>query len=241
MAQYWKITEPSGHTAPDLCRPSLDEFCTNLIICLHTCLACLPTMIEVTRFGMMSSVTSKKSPNVYKSCPKMISIEKLNILTPIQILLTNVGDLDKLIVAKGFKSCPKSNKLPNLVTQSLQPTPDPPPTPPPKSCGYPIGGLKPNNTSLLKFGFRGFILWKIDKFFQAWWDFLLYLCMMTVPLHFVALNLCIEGIVLGRSLNRCQCVVLVMIESFQNKNSTWLNSEVEGLHCSLAPFISDNK
>ena len=28
----------------------------------------------------------------------------------------NVGDLDKLIVAKGFKTCPKSNKSPNLVT-----------------------------------------------------------------------------------------------------------------------------
>ena len=28
----------------------------------------------------------------------------------------NVGDLGKLIVAKGIKSCPKSNKSPNLVT-----------------------------------------------------------------------------------------------------------------------------
>ena len=28
----------------------------------------------------------------------------------------NVGDLAKLIAAKGFKSCPKSNKSPNLVT-----------------------------------------------------------------------------------------------------------------------------
>ena len=27
-----------------------------------------------------------------------------------------VGDLGKLIVAKAFKTCPKSNKLPNLVT-----------------------------------------------------------------------------------------------------------------------------
>ena len=27
------------------------------------------------------SVTSKKSPNVYKSCPKMIPLEKLKILT----------------------------------------------------------------------------------------------------------------------------------------------------------------
>ena len=25
--------------------------------------------------GLISSVTSKKSPNVYKSCPKMISLE----------------------------------------------------------------------------------------------------------------------------------------------------------------------
>ena len=28
----------------------------------------------------------------------------------------NVRDLDKLIVAKGFKKLPKSNKSPNLVT-----------------------------------------------------------------------------------------------------------------------------
>ena len=28
----------------------------------------------------------------------------------------NVGDLGKLIVAKGFKSCPKCKKSPNLVT-----------------------------------------------------------------------------------------------------------------------------
>ena len=30
----------------------------------------------------------------------------------------NVGDLGKLIVAKGFKKLPKSNKSPNLVTLS---------------------------------------------------------------------------------------------------------------------------
>ena len=39
--------------------------------------------------------------------------EKLKILTPIQKLPKNVGDLGKLIV---LKSCPKSNKSPNLVT-----------------------------------------------------------------------------------------------------------------------------
>ena len=46
----------------------------------------------------------------------MISLEKLKILTPLQKLLKNVGDLDKLIVAKGFEKLPKSNKSPNLVT-----------------------------------------------------------------------------------------------------------------------------
>ena len=46
------------------------------------------------------SVTRKKSPNVYKSYPKMISLEKLLLLTPLHKLLKNVGDLGKLIVAK---------------------------------------------------------------------------------------------------------------------------------------------
>ena len=53
------------------------------------------------------SVTSKKSPNVYKRCPKMISQEKLKILTPLQKLPKNVGDLGKLIVTKGFEKLPK--------------------------------------------------------------------------------------------------------------------------------------
>ena len=54
------------------------------------------------------SVTSKKSPNVYKSYPKIISLEKLKILTPLQKKIPkNVGDLGKLIVAKGFEKLPK--------------------------------------------------------------------------------------------------------------------------------------
>ena len=55
----------------------------------------------------MISVTSKKSPNVNKSCQKMISLAKLKILTPSQKLSEYVGDLGKLIVAKGFKKFPK--------------------------------------------------------------------------------------------------------------------------------------
>ena len=54
-----------------------------------------------------SSVTNKKSPNVYKSCPNIISLVKLQILTPLQKLPKNVRDLDKLIVAKDFEKLPK--------------------------------------------------------------------------------------------------------------------------------------
>ena len=49
----------------------------------------------------------------------MIAQEKLKILATLQKLPKNVRDLGKLIVAKGFKSCPKSNKSPNLVTLLL--------------------------------------------------------------------------------------------------------------------------
>ena len=37
----------------------------------------------------------------------MISLEKWIILTPLQKLSKNVGDLDELIVAKGIKKLPK--------------------------------------------------------------------------------------------------------------------------------------
>ena len=52
---------------------------------------------------LFDCLTSKKLLNVYKSCPKMISLEKLKILTHLQKLPKNVGDLVKLIVATGFE------------------------------------------------------------------------------------------------------------------------------------------
>ena len=57
------------------------------------------------------SVTRRKSPNVYKSCPKMISLEKLYVLTPLQKMPKNLGDLSKFIVAKGYKKLPKVQKI----------------------------------------------------------------------------------------------------------------------------------
>ena len=56
----------------------------------------------ILRMYPPTSVTRKKSPKVYKSCPKMISLEKLDNLTPLQKLPKNVGDLGKLLVAKGY-------------------------------------------------------------------------------------------------------------------------------------------
>ena len=56
-------------------------------------------------------MTREKSPNVHKSCPKKISLEKLNILEHSQKLPKTVGDLGKLIVAKGFKKLPKVQKI----------------------------------------------------------------------------------------------------------------------------------
>ena len=53
------------------------------------------------------SVNSRTSPNVCKSCPKMISLEKWKILTPLQKLPKFVGDLGKIIVATGFNKLPK--------------------------------------------------------------------------------------------------------------------------------------
>ena len=49
----------------------------------------------------------------------MILLEKLKILAPTKKLPKTVEDLGKLIVAKGFKKLPKSNKSPNLVTLHL--------------------------------------------------------------------------------------------------------------------------
>ena len=56
---------------------------------------------------MRNRVTNKKLPNAYKSYPKMISLEKSNILTPLPKLPKNVDDLGNIIVARGFKKLPK--------------------------------------------------------------------------------------------------------------------------------------
>ena len=52
----------------------------------------------------------------------MISLEKLKIMTPLQNLSKNVGDLGQLIVAKGFKSAqsPKNRQIWSHWLQQIQ-------------------------------------------------------------------------------------------------------------------------
>ena len=73
----------------------------------HTAFLC-PKWNKIPHFKCsVGSVTTKKLSNVYKSCPIMISLEKLKILTPLQKLSNKVGDLGKLIIANGFEKLPK--------------------------------------------------------------------------------------------------------------------------------------
>ena len=62
------------------------------------------------------SVTRKKSPNVNKSCQKWFHQKNERFW---QKLPKNVGDSGKLIVAEGFKKLPKVQKLPHLVTLTV--------------------------------------------------------------------------------------------------------------------------
>ena len=82
------------------CQLSIFTFKVSFLPTRRTSLFCLH-QIDGT------SVTRQKSPNVYKSCPKMISLKKSKNLIPLQKLPKNMGDLDKLIVPKGFKKLPR--------------------------------------------------------------------------------------------------------------------------------------
>ena len=61
--------------------PFVGLFCFTIFLTFSLTKNCFP-----------DSVTSKKLPNVYKSFPKMISLKKLKILTPLQKLPKNVKE-----------------------------------------------------------------------------------------------------------------------------------------------------
>ena len=58
----------------------------------------------------------KKIAKYLKKLPKNDYTRKMIGFGTFTKIAINVRDLGKLIVAKGFKSCPKSNKSSNLVT-----------------------------------------------------------------------------------------------------------------------------
>ena len=71
---------------------------------MHRCVLVVLLLVAHHRYKSyiifpIGSVTSKKLQNVHKTWPKMISLEKLKILTHLQKLPKNVGDLGKLIGA----------------------------------------------------------------------------------------------------------------------------------------------
>ena len=57
--------------------------------------------------SLPTSVISTKSPNVYKSCRNIISLEKWKILTSLQKFPKNVSNFGKIIVATGSEKLPK--------------------------------------------------------------------------------------------------------------------------------------
>ena len=58
----------------------------------------------------------KKIAKCLQKLPKNDFTRKMIDLTPLQKMPKNVGDFGKLLLPKALKSCPKSNKSPNLVT-----------------------------------------------------------------------------------------------------------------------------
>ena len=97
--------------------PTVPQPLTSSYIFLSTFSSTLPMYkCNIFIIILLHSVTRQKSPNIYNSSPKMISLEKWMILTPLQKLPNNVADLGKIIVATGFKWSPKLKKSPNLVT-----------------------------------------------------------------------------------------------------------------------------
>ena len=61
-----------------------------------------PKQLVIIILPSKDQCDQKNLPNVYKSCSKMISPEKLKILRPLQKLPKNVGVLGKLLVAIGL-------------------------------------------------------------------------------------------------------------------------------------------
>ena len=87
------------------------EFSSNESFANRKRLICIEENVAHAKLQVGTSVTNKNSPNVYKICPKIISLEKWKILTTFQKLPKNVGSVGKIIDTKGFEKLPKVQKI----------------------------------------------------------------------------------------------------------------------------------
>ena len=81
--------------------------CLKSIVSIEIAMKSLGMLQKCYSTLIIGSVTRKKSPNVYKSCPINYFCRKMIDFDTFTKLPKNVGDLGKLIVAKGFKKLPK--------------------------------------------------------------------------------------------------------------------------------------
>ena len=69
-----------------------------------------------------NSVTGKKSPNLYKSCPKNDLTRKIKDFDPFTKIALECGRFGQIICCQRLLKVAKSNKLPNLVTLVVNPS-----------------------------------------------------------------------------------------------------------------------
>ena len=109
----WRNFAKSVHTAKGAKVLTVNKLSFDWPICLfaHERNYCCLVVCIMQQFFIMDSLTRRKLPNAYKSCPKMISLENWKFFTPLQNLPKNVGYLGQLVAAKGFKKFPKVQKI----------------------------------------------------------------------------------------------------------------------------------
>ena len=116
-ASSWSCRQPSGWrtSSPASRQTQRSDFWTEkMIFFINWVLRILTSNAVIIIIG--SSVIRKKLPNVYKSCPKMISLEKDRFWHLYKNCVKMWEIWENKLLPKALKTCPESNKSPNLVT-----------------------------------------------------------------------------------------------------------------------------
>ena len=81
----------------------------------HSSIFCFDDF-EIITLGGGGAVWPEKIAKFYKSCPKMVSLEKYRFWSLYENCLRMWEIWENKLLPKALKSCPKSNKLPDQVT-----------------------------------------------------------------------------------------------------------------------------